>query len=301
MRLLFFFLLTPLLFGQQVADRGYTPKVDNPAWPEQNGPVILIDEAHNNFHTMDGRYKPFADVMRADGFRVKANRAPFTEKTLAEGDILVISNALNKRNVEDWSLPTPSAFSAAEIKAVRAWVENGGSLLFMVDHMPMPGCAQDLARAFGLSFSNGFAGKPGEKGPLLFTTKAGTLRPHPILKGRNAQERVNSVATFTGSAFRADASVEIDPLFVFPRGWISFETVDAWEFKNDTPKVPVEGWYQGATLKVGKGRVAVFGEAAMFTAQTHGKRKFGLADPKAKQNLTFLLNVAHWLAGILEP
>ena len=46
--------------------------------------------------------------------------------------------------------------------------------------------------------------------------------------------------------------------------------------------------------------MAVFGEAAMFTAQTSGgKHKMGLAHPKAPQNQTFLLNVMHWLSGLL--
>jgi hypothetical protein len=32
-------------------------------------------------------------------------------------------------------------------------------------------------------------------------------------------------------------------------------------------KVPIEGWCQGAVMKVGKGRFAVFGEAAMFSTK----------------------------------
>jgi hypothetical protein len=53
----------------------------------------------------------------------------------------------------------------------------------------------------------------------------------------------------------------------------------------------------GAVLPFGKGRVAVFGEAAQFTAQLKGKthQPFGLNAPEATQNLTFLLNTIHWL------
>ncbi|MCA1635955.1 MAG: hypothetical protein LC802_20255 [Acidobacteria bacterium] len=57
----------------------------------------------------------------------------------------------------------------------------------------------------------------------------------------------------------------------------------------------VAGWTQGATLRSGKGRVALFGEAAMFTAQLAGPNRvrFGMNAPEAPQNAQFLLNVLH--------
>jgi hypothetical protein len=76
----------------------------------------------------------------------------------------------------------------------------------------------------------------------------------------------------------------------------------AWEFDEETQIVPVHGWFQGAVAKVGAGRVAVFGEAAMFTAQWAGRGTgwFGLRSPGAEQNQQFLLNVAHWLSGLIS-
>lgn len=299
MLLLFPFLFAAsLLSAQQDADRAFVPDVAAPAWAENRGPVMLIDEAHHNFHTMEGRYKPFADLMRADGFQVDANRSPFTRESLRRAEILVISNALNERNVDDWSLPTPSAFTEEEIEALRVWIEEGGALMLIVDHMPMPGCAEDLAQALGLTFRNGYAENPDAQGTLLFTTEAGSLRQHPIIEGRSESERVNSVATFNGSAFRAHGTVEIAPLFVFEEGWVSREPTKAGESDDSTPRIPIEGWYQGATVEIGKGRIAVFGEAAMFTSQTFGDASVGMSHPMAGQNQTFLLNVVHWLARL---
>ena len=61
---------------------------------------------------------------------------------------------------------------------------------------------------------------------------------------------------------------------------------------------------QGAVLRFGKGRVAVFGEAAMFSAQewiTKDERVLmGMNRPDAAQNPQFLLNVMHWLSGSIE-
>jgi len=48
--------------------------------------------------------------------------------------------------------------------------------------------------------------------------------------------------------------------------------------------------------------VAVFGEAAMFTAQLAGPARMpmGMNHPLAKQNAQFALNVMHWLSGMLD-
>ena len=40
------------------------------------------------------------------------------------------------------------------------------------------------------------------------------------------------------------------------------------KFTSTTPSESTRGLLQGAVLRHGQGRVAVFGEAAMFTAQT---------------------------------
>ena len=100
------------LFGsnsiaQQVPDLNYDPSIENPAYQTGKGPVIFIDEGHNNFHTKDGRYLPFAKVLEKDGYQVKAYKGTFNEKSLNDGRILVIANALNSINTDNWSLPTP--------------------------------------------------------------------------------------------------------------------------------------------------------------------------------------------------
>ncbi len=71
----------------------------------------------------------------------------------------------------------------------------------------------------------------------------------------------------------------------------------AWQFTPEMPRIPITGWCQGAVVKVGKGRVTIFGEAAMFSAQIAGPQKlpFGMNSKTASQNYQFLLNIMHWL------
>lgn len=56
---------------------------------------------------------------------------------------------------------------------------------------------------------------------------------------------------------------------------------------------------QVAVKPFGKGRIAVFGEAAMFTAQRSGSGWFGLKSPGAEQAQQFLLNIMHWFSGMI--
>ena len=138
--------------AQQEADTSYHPEIPEPAYGKCAGPVVFIDEGHHNFHTRDGRYQAFARLLERDGYRVKAYTGKFTRGQLEKGKILVISNALNEINVGRWYVPVPSAFDKEEIEILKGWVEDGGSLFLIADHMPMGGAAGDLAAAFGFVF-----------------------------------------------------------------------------------------------------------------------------------------------------
>ncbi|MEZ6022977.1 MAG: hypothetical protein R3C16_06095 [Hyphomonadaceae bacterium] len=276
--------------AQQVADPLVDLSVAQPAFAANAGPHVVIDGAHNNFHTADGRYSPFATLLRNDGFRVDGSEAPFSDESLAGVDILVIANPLADENVGAWVTPNPSAFSAEEIAAVRRFVERGGALMLIADHMPFAGAAQDLAATFGFTFENGFAMRQGN-GADLFTRQNGGLTDDPLLSG------LARLRTFTGSAFTAPEGARA--LIRLDRRYTVLLPHEAWAFEDDTPRTPGEGKLQGAVMEFGQGRVAMFGEAAMFTAQVAGPQQWpvGLRAPGAEHNKQFALNVVRWLGG----
>jgi len=287
-------------YAQQVADTLFVPAVGSPAHATGKGPVVLLDEAHHNFHTASGRYLPFARTLRQDGYVVRSNAERFTPAALAGARILVIANALAAENETDWVLPTPSAFDSTEIAVVQQWVRDGGSLLLIADHMPFPGAAEDLAAAFGIYMGNGFAMIDGSnEGRITFTRQGGTLADHPVTRGRNARERIERVTSFTGQAFRIVGPGT--PLMTLEPNVLLLLPPVAWQFSKLTPTMMAAGMQQGAVVPFGKGRVAVFGEAAMFSAQVAGpnRQPMGMNDPVAAENAQFLLNVMHWLEGIL--
>lgn len=286
--------------AQQIADTTFNPIIENPAYETNEGSVIFIDEAHHDFHTMSGRYQAFALLLQTDGYQMKPFKDKFTKAGLGMGKILVISNALHERNIEDWSLPTPSAFSEEEIKVVNQWVKNGGSLFLIADHMPMPGAAGDLAASFGFKFYNGFALDTTKRGGIdMFYREKGTLKENAITNGRNKAESIDSVGTFTGSGFEIPKDAK--PICVFSSNFKMLMPKIAWQFTDDTPRLSIEGCSQIAFMNYGKGRVVVSGEAAMFTSQrAGGNRSIGMSSPEVPQNQQLLLNIIHWLDGLLE-
>lgn len=284
------------LSAQQEGDVSYVPKLRERAFEEGQGPIVMIDEAHNNYHTMEGRYKPFAEFLRAHGCTVLPGTQPASAPTLASCDIYVIANALAEANVEKWEEPVYNAFDAEEIDAIARWVHEGGSLFLIADHMPFPGAIDSLALRFSVRFSNGFAlydGKPGRG--LMFTRMNDNIREHWITNTPFDGAPIDSAVSFTGSAFQVQRAH--DPLLVFGAGMLSLEPDVAWEFNDKTRRVRIEGWRQGAALEYGKGRIVVFGEAAMFSAQKSEKGlPVGLNSPEGARNAPLLVNIIRWLA-----
>jgi hypothetical protein len=298
--IIFFGFITINLLAQQIADTTFNPVIPRPEYARGKGPVVAIDEGHYNFHTAGGRYLPFARLLRADGYVVKEYPGQFKKTELKNVRILLIANALNQINTENWFLPTPSAFSTKEITVVRKWVEAGGSLFLIADHMPMGGAAADLAAAFGFTFTNGFAADTSSPGPAFFNRKDNTLLSCSITNGRNDSETVSKVVTFTGQAFKIPA--EATSVIRFDERYLLLETDTAWVFNSNTKYTPIKDWSQGAYLKYGQGRVVMFGEAAMFTAQLAGPEaiRVGMNSDYAEENYKLLLNIIHWLDGRFE-
>ena len=286
--------------AQQVPDTLYVPHTGPAAFTASKGPRILIDGGHHNFHTVDGRYSAFARLARRDGYQVRGSTGELSDGSLASVDILVIANPLAAQNDNGrWTLLTPSAFTVEEIASVRRWVEHGGSLLLIADHMPFGGAVEALGTAMGVSWINGFA-YDGRQSSIFRLSRRAGLAAHSIFDGRSAAERVDSIVAFTGSAFwlpHGGAPL----IFIPPDSRVLLPRV-AWQFSDSTASIGATGMLQGAALIVGQGRMVAAGEAAMFSAQRAGREgatMMGFNDPSAPQNAQFVLNVLHWLSKLL--
>jgi len=280
------------LGGGQRADPTFDVKVARPAYIQQH-PRVLFDEAHQNFHTAGGRYKPFADLVANDGYRVSSNREKFTRPALEKCEILVIANAMGPDGTDD-TAAAKSAFTETECDAVRDWVNDGGSLLLITDHQPFGDAAESLSKRFGVEMSKGMTRDPENSerdrpAQILFTRAKNLLGDHPITRGRDESERLNRIKTFAGQSLKGPAG--------------STAILKLAETATDDvgdKEVSAAGRAQGVALRYGKGRVVVLGEAAELSAQLLGLEKFGMNVP-GLDNRQMALNLMHWLSGLLEP
>lgn len=285
-----------LALAQQQADPEFNTSVENPAY-SRSGPRVLFDEAHHNFHTVDGRYKPFVDLLMNDGYQVIRNRKPFAKASFDSFKVLVIANALGAEEMDDEGADHP-AFTEEEVKAVYDWVKSGGSLLLIADHAPFGAAAAGLSTKLGVDMSKGYtfdaANSLARAGSLLiFSRENKLLGSHPITEGRNEKERVNRVLSFTGQSLKGpDESFAILKLSDTAQDAVSHE-------QNEM--VSAAGRAQAVALKIGKGRVVVQGEAAMLSAQIAGPEKFKMGmNHEGYDNKQYALNLMHWLSGLLK-
>jgi hypothetical protein len=290
------FLLAAGANSQQEADSTFDVRVAHPSYTTTH-PKVLFDEAHNNFHTSSGRYKPFADLISNDGYQVLPNKRKFEKRTLAGFDILVIANALGSPDVDAREASNP-AFTESECDAVRDWVREGGNLLLIADHAPAGGAAANLATRFGVEMSKAYVADPTnfqrialDASWIVFSRENRALADNAITRGRNNSEQINRVMSFTGQSLKGPPeSVAILKL--------SDAAYDVFDFKNPekAKTTSAAGRAQAVALEFGKGRVIVFGEAAMLAAQ---EKNFGMNYPGI-DNRQFALNVIHWLSGLMR-
>jgi hypothetical protein len=293
---LFLLCLSVAVAGQQVADLEFNVGVANPAY-SKSGPRVMFDEAHHNFPTVDGRYKPFVDLLMNDGYRIIRNRQPFSKTTLSSYKVLVIANALGAEDVDDNGADA-SAFTEEECNAVEEWVKSGGALLLIADHTPFGGAAQALSNRFGVDMSKGFTldssnSAPDNPSVLIFSRENKLLTAHPITEGRDQNERLNVVESFTGQSLKGPA----DSIAILKLSDTAKDTPN----RDANESVSAAGRAQAIALRFGKGRVVVQGEATMLSAQLAGqeKTKMGMNVP-GNDNKQYALNLMHWLSGLLK-
>jgi len=275
---------------------------------EESYPVIVFDKGHHNYG-IDESDHVIEQFLSDHGFTVRQDTGLITRRSLEGVDVFHTSNALAPENIDNWALPTPSAFTPDEIRVLLGWIREGGSLLVVIEHMPFGGSYHALATALGLDVSNGFAVDAtllsgyspdiiSTAGELLFHRREGSLSDHPILNTRMPFGTIDHLATNTGSAFRLPAQGL--SLITFNSNVISLEPEISWVFDGDTPRVSVAGWSQAGVMELGKGRVAVLGDNFLISAPAYLEPPYVHDEnneaERGAYNHQFTLNLYRWLS-----
>ena len=198
-------ILTSSLQAQQKKDT----TISKPAYSGSKHPGILFDEAHHNFHTSTGRYKPFADALTKDGYIITPNKQKITPEVLTGYDVFVCSNAFSSEPDSSGRLSPLLAFTAEECHYLKQWVLNGGSMWLIADHEPAGNAVENLSDSFGVNMSKSYAADPKNFDRIIldaswirYSLESKNLGNHPIIKGRNETERIKSALSFTGQSLK---------------------------------------------------------------------------------------------------
>lgn len=287
-------------------DADFDTRVAEPAHTAAR-PVVLYDEGHRNTHPADAAYRPFVDLVRADGHEVRVAREAISEEALAGVAVLVVALPRGANDAND-----EPAFPDAETAAIERWVRGGGSLLLVTDHWPYGPAAASLAGRFGVTMGHGLVEDPAHGDPergashLVFDRANGLVRDHPITRGRGAAEEVRRVLTFTGQSLAgppgstallalADGAVEYPP--TAPR--VDRDGGDVRVSMEYGDPFPAAGRAQALALEHGTGRVVVLADAGMLRAQRpRGGPPVGM-NVAGYDNRQLAINVMRWLSRAL--
>src|SRR5712692_2355423 len=135
--------------------------------------------------------------------------------------------------------------------------------------------------------------------PLKMVFSASTR----LFVGATRRSGVRKILAFTGQSLSVPASATA----LMKISNDATETFDPEDQRKIAAGIPagtkVEGRAQGIAMRFGKGRVAVFGEAAMFSAQVATidghSFKAGMNVP-GYDDRQFVVNVMHWLARLID-
>ena len=300
--LLFLLIVVGTSPAQQIADPDFKAIVENPAYTK-SFPRVLFDEGHNNSQTRMGRYKPFADLIELDGYQIALGRKIFSKESLETFKVLIIADALGAEDVDDEGAGNP-AFADNECDAVRDWVKSGGSLLLIADQAPFGSAAEILAKRFSVDMSKSTTRDPAnhekesdDQSWIIYSRENKLLLDHPITAGRGDAEKVSRVIAFAGQSLKGPEGSAVILKLADTAVDVTREATGG----EPPAQTSAAGRAQGIALKFGKGRVVVWGEAGMLSAQVsgHDRRPVGINYPGI-DNKQLALNIMHWLSGLLK-
>ena len=266
----------------------------------KTGSKILFDQAHLNNYKLSGLFKPFGKLLKMAGYAVEPIYRNLTLDKLKTGKILVIANAYGQ-NVNGWLVDSATALTTKETNVLKQWVKSGGSLLLIMDHIPYPSRAENIAKAFGFNFYDCHVLGPEKAGqPDVFSKSSNTLSDHIIFSGKLDSEKVTEVATFWGAGMEIPKSAT--PLITFSKEYQAVFAHAPWKLEEADYRKNAKGLHQAAVMPYGEGKVAVFCDIDMFTSMKSRSSGslVGMNHEKAKQNPQFILNTIHWLDGLLD-
>lgn len=282
-----FFMLLSLPFTRKIPPRiqNKHDKTSLQSTEDESPPLILIDEGHNEIFG-------YNELMEALSFTEKALRTPIDVKTIdgeVNDSVLSLTDTLILPAIHDGG-----SFSAAELRAVRRYVNDGGSLCvlglpYVKSVTPDVRSLNTLLNFAGVNFS--FTNGRGDIVQNYMHTGSGDLIANGTLLSLNKTLASDSALRFFNGVRRL--RVQSSSLTITKEGNFSKIYAPPQSFSvSDSSIVKRGNLLLFTTRSVGKGRITALGFGGAFTNRTSPLKKpwISMAD-----NKVFFVNVLSWL------
>lgn len=231
----------------------------------QPNKVVLFDNAHKELFTPFGTgqtgYSEMQAILNKYSYKVRMNSEPITDMALKDVDAVVIAGQM-------------AGFTTQEVDALVRFAKLGGDILITTH---ISDTVEALAQRFGIQLSNAVIAQSHdniENRPKWFITR--NIVDSPINKN------VTSFAVLASWALRPIGEHAMVIISSEKDSWADFEADDIY-----TAAEPVGAYGLAAVSSHGRGRVAFFGDDAVFT-----NRALSLAS-----NRTLCENILKWFEG----
>lgn len=227
--------------------------------------IVLFDNAHKELFTPYGTgqtgYSEMQAILNKYGYNVRMNTGPITDLVLKDVDAVVIAGPM-------------ADFTVQEIDALARFAELGGDILITTH---ISDTVEALAQRFGIQLSNAVIAQSHdtiENRPKWFITR--NIADSPI------NNNVTSFAVLASWALRPRGEHAMVIISSEKDSWADLEADDIYRVGE-----PVGAYGLAAISSYGRGRVAFFGDDAVFT-----NRALSLAS-----NRTLCENILKWFEG----
>lgn len=201
-------------------------------------------------------------------------------------------------------------FQSQECTHLINWIKNGGSLLLIIDNYYSSSASKNVTDLLGVKVGGGVVtdSKNYDKASmrrenLLFSKENNLLAEHIILKGKDKNESVSTVSSFSGTSLKS-INNEYSNLLKFSEyakeskpdsTWTTGKGLFKQTYVRFVDPVSVAGLSQALAFELGKGRVVFLGDGNMLTALVVEGQKQGM-NAGNNHNKQFALNIMHWLS-----
>jgi hypothetical protein len=238
---------------------------EKPKPRDKNAKVILFDTAHGEIFDLNSQDKmgctSFKDLLTSKGYTIETNRSLFDENVLKGVKAVVIAGPMAQLNRQ-------------EAEALLNYLSNGGNLLITV-HVSY--FISDFTNVLGLQLSKGVLGQQEEsfEGAAKNFVARG-ITEHPLTKNVKgvAVRATWALQPLPGNTFDAKSIVASSS-----DSWVDITANDYYDIGEPRGSYGIIG-----VSTVGKGKVVVIGDDAVFTNFT-----INMAG-----NRTLCENIADW-------